>query len=55
VGAIGRYLPGAASKAISGQIASSLVSPGVGVGVLVVYMVAAAVVGSIALDRNDVA
>lgn len=55
VGVIGRYLPGAASKAISGQKASSLLSPGVALVVLIVYAVAAAVLGSISLDRNDLA
>ena len=55
VGAIGRYLPGAAGKAISGQTATSLLSTSAGAAVLVAYAVAAIVVGSIAVDRTDFA
>jgi len=55
VGAIGRYLPGAASKSISGQTATSLLSPTAAAAVLIAYAVAATVVGSIAVDRKDFA
>ena len=55
VGAIGRYLPGAAAKAISGQTATSLLSPTAGAFVLIAYAVAAIVVGSIVVDRTDFA
>lgn len=55
VGAIGRYLPGAASKAISGQTATSLLSPTAGAFVLIAYAVAAIVVGSVVVDRTDFA
>ena len=55
VGAIGRYLPGAAGKAISGQTATSLLSPAAGAAVLVAYAAAAIVFGLIAVDRTDFA
>lgn len=55
VAAIGRYLPGAAAKAISGQTATSLLSPTAGAFVLIAYAVAAIVVGSIVVDRTDFA
>jgi ABC-2 type transport system permease protein len=43
VGAVGRYLPGAAGKAISGQTATSPLSPAAAVGVLVAYATLASV------------
>ena len=55
VGAIGRYLPGAAGKAISGQTATSLLSTTAGAAVLFAYAVAAIAMGSIAVDRTDFA
>jgi ABC-2 type transport system permease protein len=53
VGAVGRYLPGAAGKAISGQQANSLLSPMAGSIVLALYAIAATVSGSIAIERRD--
>lgn len=53
VGAIGRYLPGAASKAISGQRVTSLLSPVAGAAVLVAYAAVCSVLGLIAIDRTD--
>lgn len=55
VGDIGKLLPGAAGKAISGQDPSTLLAPGVGLIVLTLYAAAAAVVGSYATSRRDVA
>ena len=53
VGTVGRYLPGAAGKAISGQQASTLLSPTAGFIALVLYAIVASVCGSIAMDRHD--
>ncbi|MCU1360808.1 MAG: hypothetical protein JWN99_2097 [Ilumatobacteraceae bacterium] len=55
VGAVGRYLPGAAGRAISGQRATTLLSPPTGLIVLAAYIIAAGVAGVIAMDRHDVA
>ena len=55
VGAIGRYLPGATGKAISGQTASSLLSPPAGAAILVAWAAIATAFGLIAIDRKDFA
>lgn len=54
VGTIGRYLPGASARAISGQQATSLLSPAAGLIVLVAYAALAAILGSTATTRRDV-
>ncbi len=55
VGDVGRLLPGAAAKAISGQDPGTLLAPAMGLALLALYATAAAVAGSIATDRRDVA
>lgn len=55
VGTIGRLLPGAAGRAISGQDPTILLSPRVGLVVLTLYAAVATVCGSIVTDRRDVA
>lgn len=55
VGGIGKLLPGAAGKAISGQDPDSLVAPAVGLVLLALYAAAAWVAGSLATSRRDVA
>jgi ABC-2 type transport system permease protein len=54
VGGLGRLLPGAAGKAISGQDPKTLLAPAAGLVLLVFYAAAAAVVGSLATSRRDV-
>jgi ABC-2 type transport system permease protein len=54
VGNVGRLLPGAAAKAISGQDPDTLLVPAVGLVLLVLYAAAAAVTGSLATSRRDV-
>ncbi|MGH2450526.1 MAG: hypothetical protein ACRDGE_04505 [Candidatus Limnocylindria bacterium] len=53
-GDVGRLLPGAAGKAISGQDPGTLVAPEVGLVLLAFYAVAAALAGSLATARRDV-
>lgn len=53
VGDVGRLLPGAAGWAISGQDPATLLGPGAGLVLLVLYAVAAAVAGSFATSRRD--
>jgi ABC-2 type transport system permease protein len=55
VGNVGRLLPSAAGKAISGQNPDTLLAPAVGLVLLVLYAVAVAVAGSLATSRRDVA
>jgi ABC-2 type transport system permease protein len=55
VGGVGKLLPGAAAKAISGQDPDALLSPAVGLLLLALYAAAAAVGGSLATSRRDVA
>jgi ABC-2 type transport system permease protein len=55
VGEVGRFAPGAAAAAISGQDPDSLLAPAVGLVLLAVYAAAAALAGSLATDRRDVA
>jgi hypothetical protein len=54
VGSVGRLLPGAAGKAISGQDPDTLLAPVVGLVLLALYAAAAAVAGSLATSRRDV-
>ncbi|MGH2451601.1 MAG: ABC transporter permease [Candidatus Limnocylindria bacterium] len=54
VGDVGRFAPGAAAAAISGQDPDKLVPPGVGLALLVLYTAAATLAGSIAAARRDV-
>jgi len=54
VGGVGRLLPGAAGKAISGQNPDTLLPPVVALVLLAVYAVAAAVAGALATARRDV-
>ena len=54
VASVGRFLPGAAGKAISGQDPDTLLAPAIAVVVLAVYAAAAAVAGSLATSRQDV-
>jgi ABC-2 type transport system permease protein len=55
VGDVTRFAPGAAAAAISGQEPDKLLAPAVALPLLVLYAVAAAVAGSIATARRDVA
>lgn len=55
VGDVGRYAPGAAAAAITGQDPGTLLAPAVGLVLLVLYAVGAAVAGSLATTRRDVA
>ena len=55
VGDVGRLLPAAAGKAISGQNPETLLAPGVALALLTLYATAAAVVGARAASRRDVA
>jgi ABC-type transport system involved in multi-copper enzyme maturation permease subunit len=54
VGDVGRLLPGAAGKAISGQDPNTLLTPVVGLVLLALYAAAAAVAGWLATARRDV-
>lgn len=54
LGDIGRFLPGAAAAAASGQDPGMLLSPGVGLMLLAGYATAAALAGSLAVSRLDV-
>jgi ABC-2 type transport system permease protein len=51
---VGRFAPGAAAAAISGQDPDTLLAPGVGLVLLALYAAAAAVAGSLATARRDV-
>ena len=55
VGAVGRFAPGAAAAAISGQDPDTLLAPALGLVLLALYAAAAAVAGSLATARRDVA
>jgi ABC-2 type transport system permease protein len=54
VGNVGRLLPGAAAKAISGQDPDTLLAPAVGLALLALYAAGAALTGALATDRRDV-
>jgi ABC-2 type transport system permease protein len=51
---VGRFAPGAAASAISGQDPDRLLAPAVGLILLVLYAAAATVAGSLATSRRDV-
>lgn len=51
---VGRFAPGAAAAAISGQDPDTLVAPGVGLLLLILYAGAAGVAGSLAISHRDV-
>ena len=53
-GDVGRFAPGAAAAAISGQDPDKLVAPAVGLVLLVLYAAAAALAGSLTTARRDV-
>jgi ABC-2 type transport system permease protein len=52
---IGRFGPGAAAAAITGQGAGTLLAPAIGLLVLVLYAAAAALAGWLATSRRDIA
>jgi hypothetical protein len=54
LGDVGRFLPGAAAAAISGQDPGTLLAPLVGLVLLAAYAAAAALAGSLATSRRDV-
>jgi ABC-2 type transport system permease protein len=54
LGDVGRFLPGSAAAAISGQDPGTLLAPTSGLVLLAVYAAAAAVVGASATSRRDV-
>ena len=54
LGEIGRFLPGSAAAAISGQDPGTLLSPAVGLALLAGYAVVAALAGGVAISRRDV-
>ena len=55
VAEVGRFAPGAAGAAITGQDPDTLLAPAIGLVLLALYAAAAAVVGSVATARRDVA
>jgi ABC-2 type transport system permease protein len=55
VGDVGRLLPGAAGKAITGQDPDTLLAPAVGLVLLAVYAIGTWVAGTLATARRDVA
>jgi len=55
VGDVGRLLPAAAGKAISGQEPETLLAPAVALALLVLYAAVTAVAGARAASRRDVA
>jgi ABC-2 type transport system permease protein len=55
VGDVGRFAPGAAAAAISGQDPDKLLAPEIGLVLLVLYAAAAALAGALATARRDVA
>ena len=52
---VGRFAPGALGEAMSGQDPGTLLSPAVAAALLALYAAAAAVTGSLATTRRDVA
>jgi ABC-2 type transport system permease protein len=55
LGDVGRFLPGAAAAAISGQEPGTVLTPAAGLGLLALYAAAMALAGSLATSRRDVA
>jgi hypothetical protein len=54
LGDVGRFLPGAAAAAISGQDPGTLLAPVTGLVLLALYAIAAALAGSLTISRRDV-
>ncbi|MCI0636831.1 MAG: ABC transporter permease [Actinobacteria bacterium] len=54
LGSVGRFLPGAAAAAISGQDPETLLAPAAGLVLLALYAAAASLAGSLATSRRDV-
>jgi ABC-2 type transport system permease protein len=54
LGDVGRFLPGSAAAAISGQGPGTLLSPEMGLALLVLYAAATALGGAFATSRRDV-
>lgn len=54
LGDVGRFLPGAAGAAISGQDPGTLLAPAAGLGLLALYAAAAAMGGLLVISRRDV-
>ncbi len=55
LGDVGRFLPGAAAAAITGQNPDTLLAPAVSLVLLVLYAAATALAGAIVTSRRDVA
>jgi ABC-2 type transport system permease protein len=54
LGEVGRFLPGSAASAISGQDPGTLLAPAVGLALLAAYAAVAALAGALAISRRDV-
>lgn len=54
LGYVGRFLPGAAASAISGQDPGTLLAPAIGLVLLASYAAATALAGALATSRRDV-
>lgn len=54
LGDVGRFLPGSAASAISGQDPGTLLAPAVGLALLAAYAAVAALAGALATSRRDV-
>lgn len=54
LGDVGRFLPGAAASAVSGQDPGTLLAPATGLVLLVLYAAAAALAGLASISRRDV-
>lgn len=54
LGEFGRYLPGAAAAAISGQEPDRLLAPALGLAVLCLYTAGSSLLGAFAMSRRDV-
>jgi ABC-type transport system involved in multi-copper enzyme maturation permease subunit len=52
---VGRFAPGAAAAAITGQDPDKLLAPAIGLALLVMYAAGAAVAGALSTSRRDVA
>ena len=55
LGEVGRFLPGSAASAISGQDPGALLAPAAGLALLAAYGAVAALAGALATSRRDVA
>jgi ABC-2 type transport system permease protein len=54
LGEVGRFLPGSAAAAASGQDPGALLAPAAGLGLLTAYAAIAALAGALAISRRDV-